>query len=286
MTDHEESTLPVGGMRKKPTAGAEERALIDYLLGRMPEEQRAELENRLFLDEALDEALLATTDDLIDEYLRGRLKEEERRRFENYFLSSPEHRRRLEWMKGLLSVIGRRPAPSRRPARPVLPMLAAAAGLAAVAALVATRDPHRPRAAQTVMAPTPMPTTRPSNETGQPSLAPPLRSSPNPVHTVRLARGATAPVTVTLAAETRTVRLEVTVDGDSPSYDAMIRTADGREVWRAEGLVPRSAGAPLTLSVPSRLLRASAYALRVEGEVLRDGPAVTFEYPLRVIHEN
>ena len=44
-----------------------------YLLGRLPEEEEAELERRYLADDALFEELLAIEDDLRDAYVRGEL---------------------------------------------------------------------------------------------------------------------------------------------------------------------------------------------------------------------
>jgi hypothetical protein len=286
VTDDEKVHFPGEAMN---AARAQERKLIDYLLGTLPEGDRAALEDRLFVDEALDEELLATTDDLIQEYLEGRLSEDERRRFETHFLTSPDHRDRLAWMKDLQGAIERTPAPAvlspswRRHAT----LMLAAAAVLLVALALTLRVPHGGGTQEAAHTPTPevtaAPTANPTPPARQDST--PTPSKPNRVHTVRLARAASpTPVDVALPSEASTLRIEVAVSDESPSYDAMIRSADGREVWRAEGLVPESAGAPLILSVPSRILIADAYALRVEGEALREGSQVTLEYSLRVIH--
>jgi hypothetical protein len=267
----------------------QERKLIDYLLGAMPEGDRAELEDRLFADEALDEELLATTDDLIQEYLEGRLSEGDRRRFETHFLASPDHRDRLDWMKDLRLAIERAPEPvmAVSPWRRHGMIMLAAAAVLVVAFALSRRVPHTGGTQQAVHTPTPevtaVPTTNPTPAPRPDST--PTPSKPSRVQTVRLARAVSpAPVDVALPPDAGTLRLEIAMSDESPSYDAMIRSADGRVVWRAEGLVPESAGAPLVLTVPSRVLMADAYALRVEGEVLREGQPFTLEYRLRVVH--
>src|SRR6266545_3283085 len=84
---------------------ADDDELVQYLLGRMPEQERLELEERLFTDEELDEELLATTDDLIRAYLAGELSEADRARFETHFLASPENREHADLMRDVLHAV-------------------------------------------------------------------------------------------------------------------------------------------------------------------------------------
>jgi hypothetical protein len=75
-------------------------------------------------------------------------------------------------------------------------------------------------------------------------------------------------------------------DDGPPGYNAVIRTADGKEVWRANDLAPASSSAPLTLNVPAHLLMAADYRLSVAGDVMRedDAPsAAPLEFSLRII---
>jgi hypothetical protein len=260
-------------------ATQQERELLDYLLGALSEDQRVVLENRLFGEEGLDDELLASTDDLIHEYLQGTLGEDERRRFETHFLASPEHRDRLAWMRDLTTVLARTPATPSRPGTWPMFLLVAAA-VAGIAFLLLSRRPAEMPERQAVVTP-PVPTPAPPH-TAVPTVAPLPKDV---VRTVRLPRRPTVPADIRLASNTETVRVEVPVPDESPSYHAVIRTADGQEVWRAEDLAPESEGAPLIISVPSRILIADAYALRVEGEALRTGPTLALEYRLRVTRD-
>jgi hypothetical protein len=80
--------------------------------------------------------------------------------------------------------------------------------------------------------------------------------------------------------------LEVPVETRPPSFDAVLRAGDGKEVWRAEELEPPRPGDPLVVAVPARVLVAGNYTLSVEGEALRapgaPAPAL-LKYPLRVV---
>ncbi|MBD0373107.1 MAG: hypothetical protein ICV60_19860 [Pyrinomonadaceae bacterium] len=80
--------------------------LIDrYLLGDLPEERQAEVEERAFQDRQYMERILAAESDLIDEYVRGGLSDSQRRMFDQRFLASAERRRKVEFAKALSSVI-------------------------------------------------------------------------------------------------------------------------------------------------------------------------------------
>jgi hypothetical protein len=85
------------------------------------------------------------------------------------------------------------------------------------------------------------------------------------------------------------VRLEVAVPDEGPAgYHAVLRSAGGKEVWRAKGLAPASSGAPLVVDVPAGLLVAADYQLSVRGETQRDesAPRVpVLEFALRVVHQ-
>jgi hypothetical protein len=137
----------------------------------------------------------------------------------------------------------------------------------------------------------PQPATPAASETpSQPQATDtaPADTPPADMRVVRLPAAGGAPVKVSLASATRVVRLDVAVADDRPSFDAVVRTADGREVWRSEGIVPASARARLAVKVPARLLSSGRYTLRIEGESLRGtrtNVPFVLEYSLHVIHD-
>lgn len=69
--------------------------IVGYLLGDLPEEKQAEIEDRAFQDEQYLQNILAAESDLIDEYVRGELSNSARRQFESRFLTSAERRRKV-----------------------------------------------------------------------------------------------------------------------------------------------------------------------------------------------
>jgi hypothetical protein len=67
-----------------------------YLLGLLPDDQAAALEEEYFVNRASLLTLKSAEEDLIGEYLAGRLPPAEKRHFEKRYLHVPELRRRVE----------------------------------------------------------------------------------------------------------------------------------------------------------------------------------------------
>lgn len=73
----------------------------NYLLGSIPADVSATLEEQLLTDDDFFELLQAEEDELIDQYLTGELSPAERQQFEQIFLAAPERRERLSWAQTL-----------------------------------------------------------------------------------------------------------------------------------------------------------------------------------------
>ena len=71
----------------------------EYLLGRLNENHRADVELRLLNDDEFFDELQIIEDELVDDYLSGRLDRGDKRRFENHFLVAPERKARLQFGK-------------------------------------------------------------------------------------------------------------------------------------------------------------------------------------------
>jgi hypothetical protein len=276
----------------------EEQRLVRYLLGQGPPELAAEIEERVVADDDAREELLATADDLIHEYLSGGLSREDRERFEIHFLALPRHRRRVAYMSDLLKAVERVSIDSTEKDWFSLPRPFhrswtswAAAAVAVVVAVVGGLFWLVPRPArETVRWITRNPQTPPSTTPVPEEIRTPPTTTRgregNAIRVVRLPRQPGSPVTVALARGTRAVRLEVAVDDEHPSFDVVLRRADGTDAWRAEGLAPSALGEPLVAEVPAGVLASGEYALRVQGEALRGEPtAQVREHSLRVIRE-
>ncbi len=77
--------------------GNRENAFRDYLVGRLAEDVKEELEKRLMTEDRDYQELLLNEDELVDDYVSGALSEEVRERFETHFLCTPERRRKLRF---------------------------------------------------------------------------------------------------------------------------------------------------------------------------------------------
>src|SRR5215813_10857138 len=82
-----------------------EELIARYLLGDLPEEEQARLEDRAFSDRDYMRNIVAVESDLIDEYVRGGLSDSERLRFERRFLASAERQRKVEFARALAQVV-------------------------------------------------------------------------------------------------------------------------------------------------------------------------------------
>jgi len=81
------------------------KLIVRYLLGDLPEEEQARLEDLAFSDQEQMQNVLAVESDLIDEYVRGELSDSERQRFERRFLVSSERRQKVEFARALARII-------------------------------------------------------------------------------------------------------------------------------------------------------------------------------------
>jgi hypothetical protein len=86
------------------TDSVNESFLVKYLLGRLPEDEQVQVEDRAFADRDYMSALDAVEADLIDSYVKGGLSEADRRAFQSRFLVSPERRRKVEFAQALARV--------------------------------------------------------------------------------------------------------------------------------------------------------------------------------------
>ena len=269
-----------------PLWEANEERLVRYLLGDVPPEEQERIEARLFEEADFHEELRATGDDLIRAYLVGRLPADDRTRFETHFLASPRRRERLAFMRALLDGVektsGRARPAGRRATAGMWPVWLAVAAVLLVAAGLyfnrGRRDSEQ-RADRPSVRPTPAP--RPVESAAPPPVqqahnepTPVPRTAPRvEIQRVRLPPEPAGALEISLAGETRLVRLEVPLEGPRlPTYDAEIRSGDDEPVWQARALVPNAPGEPLVLEVPARVLVAANYELHVSGERLRDTP--------------
>lgn len=72
-----------------------------YLLGEMPEAERAALEQEYFNDRRLFDRMAQAESELVDKYARGLLPAPTRERFERYYLAHPRRRERAQFAEAL-----------------------------------------------------------------------------------------------------------------------------------------------------------------------------------------
>src|SRR6185503_7146155 len=95
-----------------------EKLILRYLLGELPEDQQVEIEDRAFSDKDYLATITAVENDLIDEYVRGDLTAADQQRFESRFLASAERRKRVEFAKALRTVVSEARAPEKNMVQP------------------------------------------------------------------------------------------------------------------------------------------------------------------------
>src|SRR5260370_34758164 len=83
----------------------DERRILRYLLGDLPEAEQIEVEQRFFSDDRYFEQLLALEDELTYDYLRGDLSRDERVKFERRFLPLADGRKSTAFAEALLEAV-------------------------------------------------------------------------------------------------------------------------------------------------------------------------------------
>lgn len=79
----------------------EDDRLVRYLLGLLPEEEAARMEEVYLANDELNDDLQASERDLIDRYVEGSLSKSERDQFEKFFLCSPGRHEKLRFARAL-----------------------------------------------------------------------------------------------------------------------------------------------------------------------------------------
>ena len=286
-------------MVTKPNT-VDERLLVRYLLGRVDPQEQERIEQRYLSEPEFHEELKATERDLIDQYVHGELPDP--KEFERQFLSSPQRRQKVEFARALrqslaaasLGDAGAVPdlARPKTSASVWTWRLAAAAVLVIIGAAllvmwqgrvatnqIANQAPPQP--AQGVSPPTP--NAEPGPETPSPPAAP----------GIRVATFVLLPSLTRDGDETRTlaiapgvdVRLQLTFEpGDYDTYRVDMRTADGDEIWRGDGLrtIRTTSGDAVVITVPGTRLGDQDYTIRINGVSARKEIELAATYYFRV----
>jgi len=291
-----------------PAETTKDRRLAGYLLGQGSDAERAEIEDRLFADDALFEYLAAVETDLIDAFVREEIAPADRAAFETRFFGPPRLRMRIDlarWLQYLSPPIdAANPAPQAAAAAPLTPAASAPA-----AAPSATRRPatspstmfgvvavlgvavaigagwwalqsSRPQPAGT---PAPQ---APVAQTAEPAPVAAPAAAPEPALD-ELHQVAEGPVALVLApgsagsgasnavlripAGADSVHIQIDHAGAARErYAVVVVTRDGQRVWTELSMPPRAPGASgVILDVPAASLPAGEYLLTLSGGALR-----------------
>lgn len=95
----------------------DDRQLIHYLLGLLPDEETERIDELTIVDDDIAARLRGVENDLVDAYVRGTMPADDRARFEFVYLASPVRRRKVEFARGFLPLADRAVA-SVSPATP------------------------------------------------------------------------------------------------------------------------------------------------------------------------
>jgi len=271
--------------------------MMDYLLGQMSPEQRTEFEEQYLSNDDLFEELEAAENDMIDAYIRGELGATEQKQFETYYLSSPERRERVQFAKSLMNygsapreltpgagklrsdattAFGGVPSPGMRLALAAV-LVVAIAGFSWMAA--ANRKlRHQLETAQAEQADAQrqaqqLRQTVADLQAGQnPATLTDMPAPGSIVLSLALApdlvrNGNQQQSTLHLTAGISEVRLLLRHDHDGNlTYNAVLETAEGTQVWRRNSLASRPASngsTVITVQISPSVLKRDDYILRL-----------------------
>lgn len=91
-----------------------EELMTQYLLGRLSEEERAQVEQEFFANNEYFEELLSVEDALIDRYLLGDLSSDDREAFEGFLRSSPHQWQELGLARDLIDTVSKKSSSKKK----------------------------------------------------------------------------------------------------------------------------------------------------------------------------
>ncbi len=289
----------------------------NYILGRLPEEERVECEQRFLFDPGFEDLVLERERELFDDYVNLRLPEEEAAAVQREVVQQSGRLYRLRFAKSLrrasMAAANRssRPSPLRR-WRSLLArrQIIVFGGLTITAALaiamfvaVATRS-HRhplslpaqsaanalrqPAHASAPTSPAPSGAADGSTATGRQSVRP-AQGSPATAATATFLlladqqRGAIEETSIALKRGVTTLRLQLTTqEGLDPGhYSATLADAQGAQTFSAYHLAPREEGGRryVEIGVPAAKLPGGGYSVTLLNENASSQP-LTFRFAL------
>src|SRR6185369_9139016 len=125
--------------RKLENAMEAREHLVAYLLGELPEEEQARVEQDFLSNDDTYEQLLVIEDELTYDYLEGRLSPPRRSLFESAIAATPRGRKNMEFAKALLDALRATPIHKAWTARYWTVAIAASLALMVLPAWLAIR---------------------------------------------------------------------------------------------------------------------------------------------------
>jgi len=245
---------------------------VRYLLGDATDAEKEVLERRFFEDALASEEIAAVEDELVDDYVAGRLAGAERIRFEQVYLTTRDRAAKIEFARALQERLAAPPKGAATAQWPRLLALAATVLVAFAGAYFAYRfnEARRELAriqeqqaslerrqkelsqlattqAERARLEKELELTRKEAESYASQIAAAQRDVGETI-AFTLAGGLTRDTsasqkTLEIPPGTKQVRLSMPLPADHyASYSAVIRTPEGREVWKATALAARRIG--------------------------------------------
>jgi hypothetical protein len=273
----------------------ESAELRRYLLGDLPEDRMASLEQDYFARQDTLDRVAAVEDDLIDGYLAGRLTREELSRFERHYLASPVHRARVAIAREIAGVQAQPvPVSAPRPWRTLFRSVRAsdqtalawafAAGIVLVAGAATWWLSSRPAPGVATGPAAAAPPRPPAARVQEPERTPivvALSISPLSV------RGSDEAATLTIASGTDLVVLRLEGDASAPVPSrgrVIVRTVSGSEIWRGSAVSERGrdADAHMRVEIPAAAFVPDDYLIELVEPDPKRGELEAYRYFLRV----
>jgi hypothetical protein len=272
-----------------------EKRMVKYLLRQLPEQEQVEFEARYLSDDACFEELLAIEDELRDAYARGELSGRDRDAFEQRLLATPQQRQTQEFARSLRQRVAKVSGASadRRESRVakwksrvwyfathhrivLVPALSATFLLLVAAGWwLGYRSRRSPASAP--VATTPQTQSPPRQQQEREVVA--FVLTPGPV------RGSEPGLaSLVIPPGVSRVRLEARFEGDYPSYEAILQTAENKRVWTARNLKAQASrdGKSVFIDISSSLISPGDYILTLRGVPAMGAPETAAEYAFRV----
>lgn len=242
-------------MSRPTLAIHDERMLVLYLLGLLPQEETERLDEASIVDDDVAARLTDAETDLIDAYVTGALAGELRRRFEAVYLSSNRNRTRVEAARRFRAAIDSA-TPDRAAPRLafVRPLLAAAATVIVASGVLLFQERHGLR----------WPLQREPQAESATIAGPSAATTLSPQ-----VRAVSEVPTITLAAGSRELAIDLRLESnDFSQYQvALMDPPNHNAVWLSLPLtaVRRGAASFVSVRIPQSLLSSQHYSFELAG---------------------